>query len=104
MRLIELVERYAREPHHRSGTDAERRSRDWLVAELEARGLGTRQVEFEFPRFDADWSLSLDDRLVEDEPSLLGRQLRAGDGREHREREHEEGSEGLHPVAKRADR
>ncbi|MDJ0777974.1 MAG: hypothetical protein QNJ85_08935 [Gammaproteobacteria bacterium] len=65
MRLIELVERYAREPQHRSGTDAEKRTRDWLVSELEARSLATSLAGFEFSRFDADWSLSLDDRFVE---------------------------------------
>ncbi len=65
MRLIELVERYASEAHHRSGTESETRTCDWLVAELEARGLATRRIGFEFSRFDADWALQLDGLSVE---------------------------------------
>lgn len=68
MRLIELVERYAREPQHRSGTDAERRTRDWLVAELEALDLAPQPVEFEFPLYDAAWALRIGTREVESVP------------------------------------
>ncbi len=65
MSLVRLVRQYARESHHRSGTDAETRTREWLLAELAARGLATRPVQFEFQRYAADWRLDIGAREVE---------------------------------------
>lgn len=68
MNLHSIVQHYAEAEHHRTGSENDRLTRDWLVRELRQRRLHSRLIEFEFPRFEAQWECRLDDSIVESLP------------------------------------
>jgi hypothetical protein len=68
-RLYRTVVDYCALGEHRSGTEVDRRTIDWMAAEL-ARIPGTvvERHPYTFPRYDARWSVHVDDEPVESIP------------------------------------
>ena len=63
-----IIRDYAHFEHHRSGSDQDRASCQWLCQQLETLGFTTTTVEYEFPRFDAKWQCRIDGKRVESLP------------------------------------
>ena len=61
--LYRVVEEYAGlGVHHRTGTDEDARTLDWFEARLRALGAAVERHAWAFDRYEATWSLTVDDR------------------------------------------
>jgi hypothetical protein len=59
--LYRIVEEYSALGDHRTGTEVDRATADWLMARLEDFGASDVCCEpFDFPRYDARWSVRID--------------------------------------------
>src|SRR5262249_55621800 len=60
-RLFEIVPEYAAlGEHHRTGTAEDARTLDWFEDRSRALGATTERQPWSFPRYDAEWSVSVD--------------------------------------------
>ena len=64
----EIVRTYANFDHHRTGTDEDRETCQWLTNWFNKLGLQTTGIDYEFPRFEADWQCRVAGNLVESIP------------------------------------
>jgi len=65
MTIFDVVEQYAAFGVHRSGTETQAATAEWLASELRARGGEAELQPVEFPRYVADWAVTIEGDEVE---------------------------------------
>jgi hypothetical protein len=63
--MMELVERYGSRAHHRTGSQYDSETIDWLATMLRSDGAATEVSRWSFPQWLAEWSAELDGHAID---------------------------------------
>jgi hypothetical protein len=63
--MFDIVRRYSERPHHRTGTDNDRATIEWLAEVSRNRGAQVTIDRWSFPQWTAEWSAELDGTAID---------------------------------------